>query len=322
MKYLKNIFYIFGLVVCIISFIFYTEHLWNLKDEIFDIPLTSSLLIIFILSLLVVIFINILGGYFWYRLILEQGLNVNHKSVIAVYMVSQFGKYMPGNIGQFIGRPIFASYINIPIDISISTIFLEFFWTISVIVILSLSYLLFFYEGQIINDIIRFNTFTFVFSGLALLSLPLVILLFINHVLPKFVKSYSFSQKLIYPKIPQALLYLLLILISSCLAGFIVNLQAKHFFGILDTNIIELICLFSFIWFIGFILPGAPGGLGVREALFVLLLSPSWGMTAAVGVGFLFRVTTVVGDILLLFFGFWLEKKLFHMFKFRSLFKS
>ena len=51
-------------------------------------------------------------------------------------------------------------------------------------------------------------------------------------------------------------------------------------------------------WFVGFITPGAPGGIGVREAAMNFLLSgaaPSWALAAA---GVLTRVAQILGELL------------------------
>ena len=50
-------------------------------------------------------------------------------------------------------------------------------------------------------------------------------------------------------------------------------------------------------WFAGFIIPGAPGGIGVREAIIILFLTPIIGeaesIVAAVGL----RFVTLLGDV-------------------------
>ncbi len=58
---------------------------------------------------------------------------------------------------------------------------------------------------------------------------------------------------------------------------------------------------FAISWLIGYVTPSAPGGLGVREAVFVLLLGSTLGEANAVMIAVLFRLMTIVGDVL--FFG-------------------
>jgi uncharacterized membrane protein YbhN (UPF0104 family) len=54
--------------------------------------------------------------------------------------------------------------------------------------------------------------------------------------------------------------------------------------------------LFAIAWIAGYLVPGAPGGLGVREAMMVMVLSPVLGAGAAVGLSLTLRLTTTLGD--------------------------
>ncbi len=52
-------------------------------------------------------------------------------------------------------------------------------------------------------------------------------------------------------------------------------------------------------WAAGFVTPGAPAGLGVREAVLVLALGPALGEPAALALAALYRLATLGGDLLL-----------------------
>ena len=49
---------------------------------------------------------------------------------------------------------------------------------------------------------------------------------------------------------------------------------------------------------IGFLTPGAPSGIGIREALLVYFLGPELGAAQAIVIAALFRVATISGDLL------------------------
>jgi uncharacterized membrane protein YbhN (UPF0104 family) len=53
-------------------------------------------------------------------------------------------------------------------------------------------------------------------------------------------------------------------------------------------------------WLAGFVVPGAPGGLGVREAMLVLLLTDAGetGRALALGLGFGMRIVSTLGDVI------------------------
>ena len=54
-------------------------------------------------------------------------------------------------------------------------------------------------------------------------------------------------------------------------------------------------------WLVGTVTPGAPGGIGVREAALVILLGPTLGEAVALAVALLLRLVTTAGE--LLYFG-------------------
>jgi glycosyltransferase 2 family protein len=53
---------------------------------------------------------------------------------------------------------------------------------------------------------------------------------------------------------------------------------------------------YALAWMVGFLLPGAPGGLGVRESAFLMLIAPAWPADVAFGIAMLARVANVAAD--------------------------
>lgn len=62
--------------------------------------------------------------------------------------------------------------------------------------------------------------------------------------------------------------------------------------------VLQLISAYAVSWLAGFATPGAPAGLGVREAVMTAMLSPLMGGGPSLVVATLFRVATVCGDLL------------------------
>ena len=55
--------------------------------------------------------------------------------------------------------------------------------------------------------------------------------------------------------------------------------------------------IFSIAWVAGFIIPGAPGGIGVREAVIIFFLTPIIGEAESITVSIGLRLVTLLGDI-------------------------
>jgi hypothetical protein len=60
----------------------------------------------------------------------------------------------------------------------------------------------------------------------------------------------------------------------------------------------------SLAWIVGYVTPGAPAGIGLREAVLVLGLSPALGEAEALALALLYRLVTTIADGLLAAFGF------------------
>jgi len=54
---------------------------------------------------------------------------------------------------------------------------------------------------------------------------------------------------------------------------------------------------------VGFVTPGAPGGLGVREGLMLLMLAPVYSTASSAILVIALRIATTLGDVLILMGG-------------------
>ena len=77
-----------------------------------------------------------------------------------------------------------------------------------------------------------------------------------------------------------------------------------------DAQDCALICgAYSLAWIIGFLIPGAPGGLGVRESALVLLLADTFPRDAVLLIALLTRLASVGADVLAFIIGLLLMRK-------------
>jgi len=65
-------------------------------------------------------------------------------------------------------------------------------------------------------------------------------------------------------------------------------------------DFINIFFVYLISWLLGFIVPGLPGGLGVREAIYILLLSSHYDLLIVTTLALLLRVMNIFGDILYL----------------------
>jgi hypothetical protein len=91
----------------------------------------------------------------------------------------------------------------------------------------------------------------------------------------------------------------------ACL-GLALDLQARFIFDAPSAALLQVTGFFALAWLAGYLLPGAPAGLGVRESVMLMLLAPLYGESVAIALGLTLRLATTLADALALGVGwFW-----------------
>jgi len=60
---------------------------------------------------------------------------------------------------------------------------------------------------------------------------------------------------------------------------------------------------YTLAWVTGYLVPGAPGGLGVREVVLLLVFSPQYGEATVMAAAVILRMVTVIGDVITFLYG-------------------
>lgn len=269
----------------------------------------SSLSIMTALLCIGLVLINILiVATIWHLLLRDHEIFISWKQAQIIIFISQFAKYLPGNVVQHIGRVLMAKEIGIPVHITLNTMLVEILWGICLATGLAITSLLIFEESYAAVIDWQLNIYQLGIGVLFLLFTPWLGIGFINAYLPQLAERLTGNKKIASPKPGTALMVMLLFLLCFLILGLILKLQALWFFNVDEGHAFQFACLFSIAWLTGYLVPGAPGGLGVREAMMLLLLSPVVGPGAAVGLGITLRVTTTLGDALAFLLGLVLNR--------------
>jgi len=235
-------------------------------------------------------------GLMWHLLLLDQGLPVAIAKSLQIIAVAQIGKYLPGNVGHFAGRTALGSAAGIPAGVVLSTILIETIWTVAVGTGLSVLAAILYVDLRQFTGLPNFGHWHLVLLGFALFLLPSLGVLCINRWMPKLSRWIGGGKPIVVPRLSTAIIVVALMLTCFLLLGAILQLQAQWLFEVQNTSLLQLTCLFTAAWLAGYLIPGAPGGLGVREAMMVLLLGPVLGAGVAAGLGVTMRLATVLGD--------------------------
>ena len=286
LKFLGNILAVFS-ILFVAYRLYEMDFEWDGFENHFQ-----TYLFLFLLSFLA-IFNNFINAFAWKKYIDFFSGEKNNVFVLSgIYLKANIQKYLPGNVVQYAGRNLLAKEYGISQKSIAAASVMELIWIsvsavfFSVVISLQNTKIVIrqLWSHQIVKENIK------IFLALS------VIILFIGFVVLKTSKDkkmiVSYLNRtffillgvtgLIYISnfiISGLLLFLILVLILHCEVSYI---------SIASTNVLA--------WLAGYIVPGSPGGIGIRETVLILLLGTEHSRGTVTLAAVLLRVCGIAGD--------------------------
>lgn len=271
----KTVNYVSYLLV-FLSVIFIGYKFYTLQGLVNLIGFFEDHSLVFTVACLVYALNNYLLAAGWRLILAGLDEKITIKLSVAIFGVSQIAKYIPGNIFQFAGKQVLAVRHNLNSAKVVKSQFLE-------VILLLLSSLPF---------CVYVGVYSFLGMGAAL-SIFASFLFFlgasfiINRVSTNFFRTFSS--------------YMIFMFVSGGMFFLIVT-STIRVSPALSLNVFVL-CSFVAAWLVGFIMPGSPAGLGVRESILILFLFPVFRDQSLIfNAAILTRLVTVIGDLIFFIF--------------------
>lgn len=251
---------------------------------------------------------SILSAAAWHTLLAGLSCRVTIVQSVAIFLSTQIAKYLPGNVGHYVGRVALArTRLKVPATRAILSLLHEAGLACAGALFIGLGLYCFLPDGTLYgltraDSYAAFLLFAAMFIGVILLAGMLRKRLKVHRtVIRKFVDAIPG----LHPSLRSLPLYIagyvLVGIAAAVIAASLVPLQARDW---------VLICgAYSLAWIIGFLIPGAPGGLGVRESALVLLLAGTFPKDVVLLIALLARLASVGTDVLAFTAGLLLMRK-------------
>ncbi|MQR01310.1 lysylphosphatidylglycerol synthase transmembrane domain-containing protein [Glaciimonas soli] len=302
---MKRIYRLLGLIIgsiATIAFAIYAIKKLSIDD--FSRYITPPALTSIAIAILLYITIIPMNASAWRKMLADLGIAKSWRELTMIMAITQMAKYLPGNVGQHIGRGAMSIARGISIRPFIFTVFAETLLTLFAGTAIGLLCLLF---SPVALDALKLSNQAIaliVGTGIIILGLmiyrPLVKQL-IRRFAPRYAES-SLDEVLPFPL--TLLRAFATYSLNYLMIGAGLWLMSSTLIPGIQHNFILLLCSFSLAWIIGFVTPGAPAGLGVREAVMLGILSASYsgenGLIIVIGL----RLVTVLGDSLCFLVGY------------------
>ena len=225
----------------------------------------------------------------WVIVLRQLGERLDRWQLVGIGLTAQLGKYAPGNIAHQIGRATLASQRGVPVKTVAWSAFLEIAGAaLACALVGSVAALA--APGAFAR--------TPVLGGLVE-RLPMLAALTLAAVIGAVLLAPPIVRRIL-PSLPDIRLQGVVSVIGCYVVGY--ALAGGSFYavavalGVHDIALLAVIGVYAAAWFIGFVTPGAPAGLGVREAVLVALLSGFVDPGLAVAAAVAHRILTALVD--------------------------
>lgn len=239
------------------------------------------------IALLITIAAHIWSGWIWGWILAEFNQRVKAVWSIQTYLITNIGKYLPGNVWHFYGRIRAAQSVGVPGAIAILSTLMEPLLMAASALILAAG------ASSQTRGLLQGVTLVIVLIGVH----PRIL----NPILT-FLSKKKAKGDLAAQEQPSAELkrYPLKPLLGEM--GFLLIRGLGFLFALAALSTIEmaqvpqLLSAFSFAWLLGLVIPGAPGGLGVFEATAIALLDGVYPPAIILSGVALYRVISVLAE--------------------------
>jgi len=247
----------------------------------------------------------------WLALLRWLGCRVPATSGAGIFLSTQFAKYLPGNVGHYIGR------VGLAVQRGYrgSTVALSMVVELGILLAIGAAFSL-----PLLN--VGVQRLQQAWGGASFARVGLIAVLALLMLLAAV--GWRFRSRLLEgartwaAELRTALqngsslrwlgLAAALAVVGFCLSGLSLVTLAEPDAGVGSPNALLVVSLFSVAWGVGLLTPGLPAGLGIRDAILVQGLTPLVGEAQAVWSASLFRVLTTLADAIAFAIGLLLLK--------------
>lgn len=289
----KKLLRLLGNVLVVVSFIFIIKKIIDYHVD-FSVLLKPQNVLLVLVMTLVMSLVVIISTLPWNIIVnIMTGTSLPFLQVADVSTRANLMKYLPGNVMHIIGRNELAVRQGLAhAQVLTATVF---DMLSSALIQLLLSFILYFSGAK--EALSRYHI-----SGVVLLILiaALAVFVLLMVIFRKKLHSYFDSLKRIMhiQSIPPLLLADGVYLIMAFVPAFVYLWTLVSIVGVTESVPIHLIIgaeILSSV--IGFFTPGAPGGIGIREAVMTLLLADLLQQSSVLLALVIFRIVCILGDL-------------------------
>jgi uncharacterized membrane protein YbhN (UPF0104 family) len=250
----------------------------------------------------ITVFISGRAWALWLRFFADH--EIDKKGAVCVYAKANIGKYLPGNVMHYVERNLFAANLNISQKKIALCSVVEVVCLILVAFLISLA-LSYQQLMKAFSQIVGNNTRQLLFGILLFVILITAVIVILRKKIASYFSDYTLRN--VVRTALESLFHYAAVLIAL---GVIMVVLYAYMGGTVTWKDSALIISgYIIAWVLGFIIPGASGGIGVRELIITLLLGSVMGQELVLTLSVVHRLITICGDFLAYLIEIWIRNK-------------
>ena len=229
----------------------------------------------------------------WHQILISLcSKKLSTEKLRSIYARSQIAKYIPGNVMQIAGRHVMIRRLGV------SHKPLAMASLIEIIGLLTASCTVTLVGSVVFGLSVNYVDQKQLYYGLAIIVLLLFLMPFIRMICLKYFPSSRLFFENTHFQLAFFFAYLKYLLFFIFAGSILLGLVYYISGSVNLYDISAIIATFAVSWLAGFITPGAPSGIGVRETILVMSLDKILLGSSGALIAILFRIVTIGGDIL------------------------
>lgn len=284
-----------GNIISLLSILFIVYAVWKLGFDFSSINNWYSFLAVALISVImkgITVYISGFNWACWLRFFARRDIDM--REAVCVYAKANIGKYLPGNVMHYVERNLFATNLGISQKkLAVSTV-LEVIGLVSAAFILAVCVSASQLEDSLKAIFGESYLKVLTLAMIAGLLLAVAAWLVLHKRLSAVLREYSWKKF-----VRTALLALVRYATVLVVLGLIMVALYAYMGGTITWENGSLIVSgYVIAWVLGFVVPGASGGIGVRELVITVLLGGVVGTEMVLTLSVIHRLITILGDFL------------------------
>jgi len=222
------------------------------------------------------------------------GVSLDSRLVVRIYCIANLYKYIPGTVMFLVGRNRLAfesGKVTHP-QVALATVTEGVFVIVATVIVIALSA-----HGEALSYMRQVNVpaFAWLIVGGLVLVTALLAVVFRRRLragvgeLVDTMKNFSGAAKI--KRLVTAMLMVMVLAVTYLVTLMLLGQQVR------PAMVSAIVGLYLLSWFVGFMTPGAAGGMGIREAVLLMFMGGYLNPAIVVSSAIMHRVVCVVGDV-------------------------